>query len=253
MADRALSFGANAAGYDRYRLSYPVEVVDRIRAYATAPLVRAIEIGAGTGKATTVVAGGGIDVTAVEPDPVMLGVLVANTAGLEVTPVRSTFEAVGTPAHFDLLYAAAAWHWTDPETRWTRAAALVRAGGTVAFFGGPMEIADDDVRGAVVAARRALVPEDEIPSPGECPAEDDLEWPGTELLESELFTDVEQQVMPRRPLVRADDYVGHLSTVSAYLQLQGADRDEVLRRVRAVLPPEVEMRADITLHLARRV
>jgi hypothetical protein len=50
----------------------------------------------------------------------------------------------------------------------------------------------------------------------------------------------------------ADDYVGHLSTVSAYLQLPAPDRRQVYGRIRPVLPDEVEVVADIVVHLARR-
>ena len=49
----------------------------------------------------------------------------------------------------------------------------------------------------------------------------------------------------------ADDYVGHLSTISAYLQLDGPVRGEVPARISEVLPDRVTMDADITLHLAR--
>ncbi len=49
----------------------------------------------------------------------------------------------------------------------------------------------------------------------------------------------------------SDDYVGHLSTVSAYLGLSGPVQDEVFAGVLSVLPPHVDVVADITAHLAR--
>jgi hypothetical protein len=48
------------------------------------------------------------------------------------------------------------------------------------------------------------------------------------------------------------DYVGHLSTISAYLQLPVSVRSEVLDRVLDVLPERVTLVGDITLHLARK-
>jgi len=56
----------------------------------------------------------------------------------------------------------------------------------------------------------------------------------------------------QRPTVSADFYVGHLATVSAYLQMDAPVRAEVLRRIREVLPEQVSIAADLTLHLARR-
>jgi hypothetical protein len=46
-----------------------------------------------------------------------------------------------------------------------------------------------------------------------------MQWPGTELQRSPWFTDVQQSVIERRLTMSARSYVGHLSPVSAYLQL----------------------------------
>jgi hypothetical protein len=50
----------------------------------------------------------------------------------------------------------------------------------------------------------------------------------------------------------ARDYIGLLSTVSAYLELQAAEQEQVYSRIMQVLPETVEIAADITVHLARR-
>jgi hypothetical protein len=50
----------------------------------------------------------------------------------------------------------------------------------------------------------------------------------------------------------ARDYVGHLSTISAYLELPTSEQEQVYRRTMQVLPETVEIAADITVHLARR-
>ena len=66
------------------------------------------------------------------------------------------------------------------------------------------------------------------------------------------FADVRQETLPRRLVVDADHFVGYLSTVSAYLQLPEGDRARALRSIAAVLPAQVEVDADLTVHLARR-
>ena len=48
------------------------------------------------------------------------------------------------------------------------------------------------------------------------------------------------------------DYVGHLSTISAYLALPDPIRAVVLDRIFRVLPEQVTLIADLTLHLARK-
>lgn len=44
-----------------------------------------------------------------------------------------------------------------------------------------------------------------------------MQWPGTELQQSEWFNGVQQSVIERRVTMSARDHVGHLSTISAYL------------------------------------
>ena len=151
-----------AETYERFRPGYPDEVVDRTVRYADRPVRTAVEVGAGTGKATRAFASRGIDVTAVEPDPEMFSVLERETLGMPVTPVRSTYEEYdGPPA--DLLYAAAAMHWTAPETRWTHAADLLVPGGAAAVFGAEMRLADDAVRSDYERARSPFLPDDTYP------------------------------------------------------------------------------------------
>ena len=79
-----------------------------------------------------------------------------------------------------------------------------------------------------------------------------MQWPGTELRRSEWFADVRQSVIERRLMMSARDYIGHLSTISAYLALPASDREQVYRRIMQVLPETTEIAADITVHLARR-
>jgi SAM-dependent methyltransferase len=250
-SERGLTFGSVAADYERFRPDYPAEVVDVVRRYARRPVRTAVEIGAGTGKATRTFTAAGIAVTAVEPDPEMLAQLRSHVGG-EVTPVHGSLEDAGVTGPVDLVFAAAALHWTVPETRWSRIAALLPPGGVVASFGGPVDLADEDLSAAVRRAGEPEVVDVEFPSPDGTPDDAPLLWPGTEMRDSPLFTDVEQHVVERRATLTADHAVGHLSTVSAYLLLPAAERADVLARIRKVLPDRVDVVADLTVHLARR-
>ncbi|MFJ4186749.1 class I SAM-dependent methyltransferase [Kitasatospora sp. NPDC089509] len=249
--ERALSFGTVAQAYERYRPGYPTALFDLVAEYAGRPPRTALEIGAGTGKATRMFAGQGVAVTATEPDGAMLAELRLHTpAG--VRAVRAAFEELPADGPYDLVYAAASLHWTSPRGRWPRIAELLAPGGVFASFGGPVELADPAVAEAVRTARAPFLASDDVPSPDGTPPERAMRWPGTELLRSALFTDVRQAVIARRSTIGAAEYVGHLSTVSAYLMLSAETREEVFRRILAVLPARVELDADITAHLARR-
>jgi SAM-dependent methyltransferase len=251
MSGRALSFGTVAAAYERFRPGYPESLVDLVTAYAGRPVRGALEIGAGTGKATRLFAGRGVHVTATEPDTAMLEELRRHVPST-VTTRRAAFEDLHPGETFDLVYAAAALHWTRPEERWPRMAALLAPGGVFASFGGPVRLADPAVAEAVRAARQPFLESDEVPSPDGTPTGQHLQWPGTELVLSDWFTDVEQSVVERPLTMSAGDFVGYLSTVSAYLELSVPDREQVYDRILRALPGTVEISADITVHLARR-
>jgi SAM-dependent methyltransferase len=248
--DRALSFGPVAAAYERFRPGYPEELVDEVLAYA-GQVRSALEIGAGTGKATRIFAARGVAVTATDPDASMLAELrrhVPDTVGV----VQASFEELPLTTTYDLVFAAAAFHWTEPDGRWRRVAAMLRPGGTFASFGGQHHLADVHLERAVGEVCAPYL-DDDVPSPDGPPPGASMRWPGTELEQSGHFTDVRQSVIARRPLLTRDQYVGHLATISAYLQLAPPVRDAVLREIGDVLPDRVEVDSDVTLHLARRV
>jgi len=125
MSGRALSFGVIAQAYERFRPGYPVELFDAVMTYAGQPVRTALEIGAGTGKATRLFAQRGITVTATEPDGAMLAELRKHVPAI-VTTVQTAFEDLRPGESYGLVYAAAALHWTKPEDRWV---ARGRAGG----------------------------------------------------------------------------------------------------------------------------
>ncbi|WP_244876552.1 class I SAM-dependent methyltransferase [Winogradskya consettensis] len=236
MSDRALSFGASAEAYERFRPGYPPELIELVTAYAGNPIRTALEIGAGTGKATRLFAAHGIAVTATDPDAAMLAELRRHVpAG--VTTHRAAFEDLRPRGKYQLVFAAAALHWTDPVRRWPRMAGLLEPGGVFTAFGAPLHLADPALENAVRDARTPFLPSDDIPSPSSpaapspsspaapspsspaapSPPDQATQWPGPELEHSPWFTDVRQSVITRRLTLTASDYIGHLSTISAYL------------------------------------
>ncbi len=219
--------------------------------YAGQPVRTALEIGAGTGKATRLFAQRGVTVTATEPDGAMLAELRKHVPA-HVRTVQAPFEGLRPDERYGLVYAAAALHWTNPEGRWSRMATLLKPGGVFASFGGSIQLADPAVEEAVRAARAPFLESDDIPSPDGTPPENAMQWPGTELQRSEWFTGVQQHVIERRLTMSARDYIGQLSTISAYLVLPAGEQEQVFRQITQVLPETVEIIADITVHLARR-
>jgi len=128
---RATSFGAVAADYDRLRPTPPHEAVAWI---LPAHAALAVDVGAGTGAMTRqlLARGDRVDrVVAVEPDPRMREVLHRRTPEVPVLDGRG--EAVPLPdASADLLVVASAWHWLDPARAVPEIARVLRDGGRLA-------------------------------------------------------------------------------------------------------------------------
>lgn len=250
MSERALSFGAVAADYERFRPGYPERLVDEVLAYAGCPVLTALEIGAGTGKATRVFAARGVAVTATDPDAAMLAELRRHVPETVETR-QAAFEDLPLDRPYDLVFAAAAMHWTEAEGRWPQVAALLEPGGVFASFGGQLVLADPALEEAVSLVRSRHGFDDSVASPDWTPADSTMQWPGTELARSDLFTDVRQLEIERRLELTASDYLGHLRTISAYLELPTTAWEQLLHEIGAVLPERVTLNGDLTLHLAR--
>ncbi len=134
-AEQRLIFGEAAELYDRSRPSYPMQLVDDVVASRPADLP-ALEVGAGTGKATLLFAGRVTPLVALEPSPEMAAVLARRVSPhREVSVIGSDFEDYRSGSgRFGLIYSAQAWHWLNPEHRAARAAELLAPGGLLAAF-----------------------------------------------------------------------------------------------------------------------
>lgn len=123
--------------YDRARPSYPAELIDDVLAFSGAgPGDRALEVGAGTGKATVLFAARGLEVVALEPSAEMAVVARRNCArygNVTIEPAEFERWSPGEP-RFRLLFSAQAWHWVTPAARYTRAREALCAGGALAVL-----------------------------------------------------------------------------------------------------------------------
>ncbi|MFD5463997.1 class I SAM-dependent methyltransferase [Kitasatospora sp. NPDC127059] len=131
----ALSFGAVAAEYDRGRPGYPDELFDALERLWGRRLkgARVLDVGAGTGIATRLLAARGAEVVAVEPSGGMAAQFLASSPTLPL--VRGTGDDL--PFHdacVDLIGYAQAFHWTRPELSVPEAVRVLRPGGALATW-----------------------------------------------------------------------------------------------------------------------
>jgi len=134
---RRRTFGAVAEQYDRARPGFPAAVFDEIRRHARLRSPgRLLEIGCGTGKATAPFAKAGHAITALEPSRNMATVAKKKlTRFPSVRFITAKFEQWDPPAAgFDVLFAAQSWHWLDQKKAFSKAARVLKPGGTLALF-----------------------------------------------------------------------------------------------------------------------
>jgi len=124
-AEPSLSFGSQAAAYERGRPSYPPEAIDWLLPPGAHDV---LDLGAGTGKLTTRLVERGLNVVAVDPLAEMLEVL---SKSLPDTPaLLGTAEEIPLPDNsVDAVLVAQAWHWVDPERAIPEVARVLRPGG----------------------------------------------------------------------------------------------------------------------------
>ncbi|NLZ72670.1 MAG: class I SAM-dependent methyltransferase [Bacteroidales bacterium] len=129
-------FDKIVVSYDKARLDYPDELFEDIMKYSRSVNKKALEIGAGTGKATTPFLNAGYDVTAVEMGRNMAEFMLERFKGIKnINVVVSTFEEVALEEDsYDLVYAASAFHWVDAEIGCPKVFRLLKNGGSFALL-----------------------------------------------------------------------------------------------------------------------
>jgi SAM-dependent methyltransferase len=230
------TFNSTAETYHRARPDYPDELFGEVIETANLrPGSDLLEIGCATGKATQALARRGYQITCVELGAELAATARRNLAGHDnVRVVTGKFESWRPQGgqRFDLVYAATAWHWIDPEQRCRLAWQWLRPGGYLAlwsalhvlpdggdpFFAEIQEIYDEIGEG---------VPDAWVfPRPGE------LDDNADELAASGLFSVVKVRHFDWEISYSAAGYIELLETFSGHMAMAQWQRDRLYGEIR---------------------
>ncbi|GHJ47629.1 type 11 methyltransferase [Catellatospora sp. TT07R-123] len=232
-ARHASSFGAAATAYAEHRPDYAQAAVRW--ALEPAPGLRVLDLGAGTGKLTAVLAALGADVVAVEPDPAMLAELRRTLP--EVRALPGSAEAIALPdASVDAVLAGNAMHWFDMAAAGPEIARVLAPGGVLAGLWNVLDDRVDWVAGlARVGGSAAIGPRDTLGDWRAATAGMHLPKTG-----AARFGSPEQAEFPHGQRRTADSLVATLATRAGMLVMPQPQRQAALDRIRAVLASRPE-------------
>jgi SAM-dependent methyltransferase len=235
--EQRLVFGEDAELYDKARAGYPESLVDGVLSFVglEPSQVRALEVGAGTGKATMSFARRGVDIVALEPSAAMAALAVGNCRQFPNVRVEQiSFEDWPLEAAtFSLVFAAQSWHWVDSEIRCAKAADALVRGGTLALFWHRTDWHGEPVRDDLEELYRRLVPELHARAPGFPglrPAGSDDDH-SAEIAAASRFTDLVTRTYPWSATLTADAFVELLHTQSDHRLLPEDTRAQLLGAV----------------------
>ena len=262
---RSKVFGEVAELYDAGRPGYADALVTEVLTYAKLDGRAAVEVGAGTGKATRLFAAHGIPLVCVEPDPRMAEVLRRTTEGFPGVRVEVGDFEDWDPAgrRFGLLFAATSWHWLHPERRWDLVHSALEPGGTLALFWNPhgvvdaglyAELAEIDRFHGVVDPPHGVLASSYGDAAGTCGDEEEPDWPEAECVRDGRFTDLRSLRFRQDRHYDTQRYLAFLTSISAYRILPDQRREQLLAATARLLDSRgggIDMHHVSDLFLAR--
>jgi SAM-dependent methyltransferase len=233
--EQRLAFGRVAELYDRARPSYPAAAIDAVvRHGALVAGVDVVEVGAGTGKATALLAARGLSVLGLEPSAEMAAVARRRCAAYPgVRIVEVEFERWQPRATVAAVVSVQAWHWITPEARYAKAHEALVTGGTLAAIWSFPDWERCAARAALSDAYRSCG----VELAAEFPMHPDSEpmrlagdWE-TETEASGLFSAPQTLAFAWGETYGTSDYLALLQTHQDHILLGAAERTRLLEAV----------------------
>jgi SAM-dependent methyltransferase len=218
-------YGSAAGAYERGRPTYPDEAVAYLAAeLGLGPAARVLDLAAGTGKLTRLLAEGGADVIAVEPVAAMRAVLAEAAPGIAVH--EGTAESIPLPdGSVDAVTVAQAFHWFDAEAALAEIHRVLRPGGGLGLIWNMMDVGVEWVAVLQELVRGAR---GSVPAYGPSPWRDAF---GS----SRLFTPLTERTFAFVHELSEEGLVDRVISTSYVAALPDAERQRLVGQVRTLV------------------
>jgi SAM-dependent methyltransferase len=240
----AAGFGGEAGAYERARPTYPAPAVAWLaEAVGVTPGRTVVDVAAGTGKLTRLLVPFGAELRAVEPVDGMRAVLTTTVPG--VPAVAALAEALPfADSTVAGITVAQAFHWFDADAALAEFHRVLAPGGRVGLI---WNARDRSVRW--VDAVWSIMDRVEKRAPWR----DHDEWRETAFVDQPWFTPLTEATFHHEQLLRPDEVVDRIRSVSHVAVLPAAEQRVVLDEVRAVLDADPTTAGRDTVALPYRV
>jgi len=221
----AEGFSRNAADYEESRPGYPAAAVAHlVTALGLGPGTTVVDVAAGTGKLTRLLAPSGARVIAVEPVAEMRDLLERSSKGVEVVDALVERLPLGD-ASADAATVAQAFHWFDGPAALAELSRVLRPGGGLAVVYNQRDRATPWLAevNALVEAHRHAVPQ---------------QWDGAwraAFDTTALFTPLEETEFDNPQELGPHEFITRMRSMSYVGALPPADQHELLDAVAGVL------------------
>ncbi len=237
-------FCRSAVAYENGRPDYPNAAVDRLAAIAPiGPATRVLDLAAGTGKLTRLLAAHSPHVIAVEPVQAMREILVASVRGVDVR--AGSAEDLPLPDNaVDVVTVAQAFRWFADDDALREITRVLRPGGALALVWNRRDTSQQLQNDLDAIADRYR---------GETPDPSTGRWRPTLRRRPDLVP-LDEGHLPHEHCVDQDALVARMLSISYLAVLPSAERVRIERSIRSLVQvqrPPVRLRYVTDLYLYR--
>jgi SAM-dependent methyltransferase len=227
-----------AVAYDKTRPPYPQKLVNLATQITQLPVnAKILEIGCGTGKATTSFAKLGFSLLCLEPNLEAYQIACKNTTSYpKVKIINSTFEEWDLEANqFDAVIAASSFHWISSEVRYKKVAEALKPDGfLILLWNTPPQPSYEIYQELLERVYQTYAPNlkgyEAIST-----HQNNLNDLGKAIIDSGKFQNLFSSELICELTYNIRDYLALLSTFSPYIALESQQRNYLFNNLAATL------------------